>query len=104
MFRRDMVNSFSSYTNSIPEFKQIKLRDGKILSELPVPNKFISKTIKDLNIRNNFEVEIILIKENGSGIENGDNKLIFPSPEYIFKKDDSILIIGSEKKIKQFGG
>jgi len=103
MFRRDMVNSFSSYINSIPEFKQIELRDGKILSELPVPNKFIDKTIKDLNIRNNFEVEIILIKENGSGIENVDNKLIFPSPEYIFKKDDSILIIGSEKKIKQFG-
>lgn len=102
MLRRDMVNSFSSYINSIPEFEQISLRDGKILSEIPIPVEFIDKTLKDINLRKRFGIEVVLIKKGRNGEENEEEKLLFPTPEYQFKKDDSILIIGSHLNVKQF--
>ena len=101
MLRHDMLNSFSSYINLVPEFKQISLRDGKILSEIPVPAEFINKTLKEINIRNRFGIEVILIKPGGEGEENEERELIFPTPEYQFNKDDSILIIGSHQNVKQ---
>ncbi len=101
MLRRDMVNSFSSYIDMLPEFKQISLKSGKILSEIPVPEEFINKTLKEINIRDRFGIQVILIKPKKD--ENFEEKeLIFPTPDYKFVKDDSILIIGSHLNVKQF--
>jgi len=101
MLRRDMVTSFSSYINLIPEYKQISLRDGKILSEIHVPDEFINKTLKEINIRDRYGIEVILIKQGGKDEDNEEKELIFPTPEYEFNKDDSILIIGSHLNVKQ---
>ncbi len=102
MLRRDMVNSFSSYIDMIPEFKQISLRDGKTLSEVPIRSEFINKTLMEINLRSRFGIEVILIKPGAESEENKETGLIFPTPEYRFKKDDSILILGSNINIKKF--
>ncbi len=100
MLRRDMVSSFSSYINSIPKFKKVSLKDGNILSEIPVPDRFSGRSLKELDIRSSFEVEVIMIKQSSEAADIGV-RLIVPRPEYVFKGDETILIIGSNDGIRK---
>lgn len=72
----------------------IKLSDNFDIVEIPVPEKFIQKTIKGLQLRNKFEIEILAIKNPLSGKVN-----IMPSSEYEFQPDDVIIFIGTADSV-----
>ena len=94
IFKRDMVTSVSSYIGSLRKFKRIELMDGHVLGEIEVPGEFVHKTLRELNLRSRFGVEVILIKQ-GYDAEKKEKQKIMPSqPDYRFKFGDSILIMG----------
>ena len=59
---------------------------------------FIGKSIKDINIRAKYGVDVLSIK---SSKKSGLNINAIPNPDYIFKDIDSIVIAGEIKKINQ---
>ncbi len=77
------------------------LSNDTSLIELPVPQKFIYKTLIETRIRSNFNVYIIGIKkvnENGKILET----IIAPAPDYKFEKMDRLLVLGKSKDIENF--
>jgi len=101
VFRRDMVTSVSGYISSLRKFKQVKLMDGQILCEIEVPGKFVNKTLKELNLRNRYGVEVVLIKQNYDKEKNKRHIVITTKPDYRFKFGDSMLIMGSEDSLNR---
>lgn len=99
VFRRDMVTSVSGYISSLRKFKQVELMDGQILCEIEVPGEFVNKTLKELNLRNRYGVEVVLIKQNYDKEKNKRHIVITTKPDYRFKFGDSILIMGSEDSL-----
>ena len=71
-----------SQTNSE---KFVYLGNEMILAELEVPKSFVGKTIRELDARNKYNIEIIMIKKE-------DNDQILSNPEYVFQKNDRIVI------------
>ncbi len=65
------------------------------ITEVMPPKETISKTLKDIKFRNNYELEIVLIK-------HVDNKKIFPTGDYILKKDDVLMVLGSAENIRKY--
>ncbi len=64
------------------------------LIEVKVPLKFVGKTIKELDLRRNYNITALILKRN--------NKVsLITDPNLQFEKDDSIVIVGEEKKIKK---
>ncbi len=94
VLRRDTVSSVSSYIGSLHKLRQIQLVDGQIMSEIEIPGEFVNKTLKELNLRNRFGVEVILIKQNYSKDKKKQNT-IRPDPDYCFQLGDTILVLGS---------
>ena len=102
ILKRDMVTSVSGYISSVQKFKQIELGDGHIMREIEIPGEFVNKTLKELNLRTRFGVEVILIKQNYDADQHENRKIITPHPDYRFQFGDTILIMGTKSSVKMF--
>ncbi len=93
ILRKDMVNSFSGYINSIRKLKQVELMDGQLLCEIEVPGNFINKSLRELKLRDLYNAEVVIIKQNFYTGNKGEQKIITAKPDYRFNRGDSILMI-----------
>ncbi|MDH4218822.1 MAG: TrkA C-terminal domain-containing protein [Candidatus Aminicenantes bacterium] len=58
------------------------------------PNKFISKSLKELDLRNKYGIQIIAIKELIP------EKVIFvPRADFVIKDSDILIMIGEEDQL-----
>ena len=95
--RRDITSSFASKITMQNIDSEVHFMEGYSLTEIPVPKIFVGKTIKDLNIRASYGVDILLIRSN---TEAGSKIKAMPTPDYEFSYNDSIVISGEIGKIK----
>ena len=74
----------------------IQFLEGYTIAEIAPPKTFIGKSIKQLNIRTIYGVDVLSIKTQ----INGEAKITaIPSPDYVIKKDDTIVVAGESKNI-----
>ena len=101
IFKRDMVTSVSSTIASLSKFKRTELFDGQILCEIEVPGAFVHKTLRQLDLRNRFGIEVVLLKQNYDAEKKEKQRVIPPRPDYLFAFGDSILLIGSPDAVEK---
>ena len=100
VLKRDMVSTLSGYVRSIHKLKNVEIIDGQMLSEIEIPGDFVNKTLKELNMRNRYGVEVILIKQSYNAEKGERENLIPPNPDYRFQFGDSILILGPKTALE----
>jgi CIC family chloride channel protein len=103
MLKRDTVSSVSGYISSLHKLNQVQLINGQVMSEIEIPDEFINKTLRELNVRNRFGVEVVLIKQKSKKDEE-EKDIVIPDPDYRFQPGDSILILGTPGKLKNVKG
>lgn len=89
---KDMAHKLAIRCNSERIFDLFELANGYDIIEISVPSKWYGQTIKDLDIRRKFETNILAIKSGGQL-----NPV--PSPDYIFKQEDHILVLGKYDEV-----
>ncbi|MBN1149768.1 TrkA family potassium uptake protein [candidate division WOR-3 bacterium] len=97
---RSLVSSYVS--------KRIPLSEGHSIAEIKIPDSFIGKTLREIEPRTEFKVNVVGIKYliphvNSSG--EREFKEVFddiPSPDEELKEDVFLLIAGSDKNIERF--
>lgn len=88
-------------------FDHIEMSDKYSIIEIQPMNKWIGKTIKDLDIRNKFGVSIIGIKREFAQIdEKGQTKIIndlmiIPPADTEILKKDTLIVIGDKSAIEK---
>ncbi len=78
--------------NSNNIFDFIPLTSEISIYELPVLKEWIGKTIVEVNVRQQYNVSII-------GIKCGTTLNAMPGPNYVFNRDDHIVIIGQASDV-----
>ena len=73
----------------------ISIGSSMYITEVELPKDAVSKTLKDIQFRNRYNLEIVLIKKN-------DNKKIFPKGDYILKKEDKLMVLGTAEDIRTY--
>jgi trk system potassium uptake protein TrkA len=66
---------------------------GSTIAEVKVPASLSGKTIRELDIRQKYNISLLLIKKPGKDVENIWN------PDMILDEGDELTIIGEEKSI-----
>jgi len=94
--RRDIASSFSSQITMKNIDSSVHFMEGVSMTEIAIPKTFIGKSIKELNIRAKYGVEIILIRHN---TKHGSKIKAIPDANYTFSFTDSIVIAGEIGKI-----
>ena len=73
-------------------FDYIELTGGYAIFEVPVLKAWEGKTIAELEVRKRYKINIVAIK-------NDDMLDPTPMPDYRFKADDHILVIGKSRDV-----
>lgn len=86
----------------------IELSEGHSLVQLEAPKKFHGKTIRELDIRNAFAVNIVAIKKrkevgkDAAGRTIWDEKLVdIPRPTDVIDPSDILVVIGEDRDISR---
>ena len=95
--KRNLVEEMSSSIKLLEKHHQIPFLDGYAMAEIPVPLSFVGKTLRDLNIRARFGVNVIMIKRQQDGQEPTE---IMPSPDETIQAGDVLIAVGPEKDLE----
>jgi len=87
--RFDLSTNLATIISEMSQEKHYTIVGDYILTEIDVPNEFIGKSIKELDVRNSYEVEIITIKSFSA---DGAIFDLIPKADYVFKKSDKLII------------
>lgn len=94
--RREITSNLASSITMKEEAPQIHFMEGYSINEISPPKSFIGKSIRELNIRARFGVDVLSVKTK----EKREEKIkAIPSPDYVILKDDTLIIAGEIKNI-----
>ena len=97
IFKRDMARSMVSAVNG--ESAVATAVEDTAVTEIPVPAQFIGRSIRDLDIRKNFGVSVLMVKQSTA---DGQEKLqTTPSADYTFRQDDVMLVMGPNEELRR---
>ena len=93
---KDMAEKLATSLSSRNIMDYLELSPGFSIMELAPSPAFIGKTIKDLQLRNIYGVQIIAIKELIPERMN-----LIPSPDSVIKESDILVVMGSDEDLKK---
>lgn len=103
IFKLDLSGGMHSIMKGVHEERDIEISAGVKLVEVEPPTKYFNRSIKELNIRVLYGLEIIMIRhmvETKDGIK--DRPGILPTADYIIKPGDRLLVLGKDEDIANF--
>ncbi len=86
--------------------ESITLSSGHSLIEVVPPKDFLGRSLKDLNLRARFGVNVIAIKRKIPAInERGENVIKvelndLPSPDQLLTPDDILVVVGQDERLR----
>lgn len=101
IFQEDLTGGFGSIIDSIGEGRTIEVMGGMFIGEIDIRSSWVSKTIKEIDIRNKYFLEILMvhrISEQKDDIKERPGK--FPAPDLVLMPGDKLLVLGSHEAIQ----
>ncbi len=94
--RMDIASNIASSIVMKEDEKEFHFMEGYTIVEISPPKSFIGKSIRELDIRKNYGVDVLSIKIG----KHSDAKVkAIPNPNHVFKEDQTIIIAGEIKNI-----
>ncbi|MCR5690898.1 MAG: TrkA family potassium uptake protein [Eubacterium sp.] len=94
---RDMGIRLGNQLMNGSYFDTIELSENYSIIEYISPDAWNGKTIKDLDVRNKYGVNII-------GVRDGQNIDINPKPDYVLPDDCELVVLGHNNELKKLPG
>lgn len=92
VYAEEFMGEKIAYTVMHPSINEyFNFSDGYCIYDINIPKKFIGKSLKELNLRGKYLINVIAIKDNKGNLD------ITPSPEYTFKENDTLIVLGQNK-------
>ncbi len=93
---RDITSNLASRIMMKDEAPQVRFMEGYSISEIAPPKSFVGKSIRELDIRVKYGVDVLSIKT-----KKGKEEKIkaIPNPEYVITDYDTLIIAGEIKNI-----
>lgn len=76
-------------------FDYTRISSDHAIYETAIPDAWVGHTVVDLSVRQRYHLNILAIRKN-------DRVEPLPSPGYQFKRDERIILLGSEKDVQKF--
>jgi CIC family chloride channel protein len=102
IFLRDMSGELGSSMQKVEETKSVHVVENYYFHEIEAPSPFIGKSLAELNIRNNYSLEAVLIKRQKVKEGKLEDRYIQPKANTVLRLNDKLLIFGNQKNFKQF--
>lgn len=74
----------------------LPLSSGVSIQEIAPPEKFIGKTLKELDLRNKYGIQVIAIRELIP-----ERTIYIPKADFVIKDSDILVVMGEEEKLEK---
>jgi len=94
-------------TNLAMDFKNLEKEDvrevvpGFSLGQVTVPEKFISKKLGDLRLRNVYDIDILMV-ERSAGLDGLPGERVFVHKDFVFNRGDKLIVYGRTLDVVNF--
>lgn len=96
--RQDVTTELAHSVKFLDHAKTLELVNGYSLAEIPCPGSFAGKTIKELDLRARYNVQVIMIKRKGSRQRETS---VVPNPAEPLRADDTLVVVGPARQVER---
>ncbi|WP_321495122.1 TrkA family potassium uptake protein [uncultured Desulfobacter sp.] len=89
---KDMALSMAKKLDNPNLIDYLPFMEGYGLIELAVPEKFVGKSLKQINLTNTYGVQVVAIKDQDAG-----HTRFTPQADHVLNQGDILILLGSEK-------
>jgi len=99
--KHNLTDGLANEIKTIDKTHVSKVAEGYSIVECNVNSTFIGSTLAQLRLRNKYGLEVLMIKQHKSFLDEkiSEPKLIIPDPNYVIKADDILVLFGSDSNI-----
>ncbi len=97
LFKRDMAGSMAAAVAPETDIGPVPAGRDTVVAQVPVPEPFLGKTIRELDIRRRFRASVLMIKRPVR--EGGEELSVLPEPDYQFRPGDVLLVLAPTEEI-----
>ena len=94
--RVELTSNLASSITMKEDVESVHFMEGYSINEINPPKSFIGKSIRELNIRVKFGVDVLSIKTK---TKKGDKINAIPSPDYVISENDTLIVAGEIRNI-----
>ena len=100
----NLADGLSKDLKSIQESTPSTVAAGYSIAEIPVAQEHIGKSLSELKLRNNFGLEVLMIKQPKELFEDTSEKenIIASDPHYSLRENDKLVLFGKDENIERF--
>jgi CIC family chloride channel protein len=98
LVKRNLSNELSGSVHLLERMETIDFIDDYVMSEILVPPSFTNKSIKDIDLRAVYGVQVLMLKRQN---EEGEINQIIPSPNEVLQINDRLVVLGKNKDIEK---
>ena len=91
---KDIAFSMAKKFSSNNVFDYIEISDDYAIYETPIAPSWKNKTILEVNVRKNYNINIVAVKVE-------EELITSPGPDFVFEEGQHIIWIGSKKDLKK---
>ena len=101
--KENLASGLAKELKTINRGTPTKVASGYSIMEVSLPDTFLGKSLSELKLRNNFGLEVLMIKHLKDIFENRQEpEIVTPDPHYKLKLSDRLIVFGEDKKLQEF--
>ena len=101
--KENLASGLAKELKTINRGTPTKVASGYSIMEVSLPDTFLGKSLSELKLRNNFGLEVLMIKHLKDIFGNRQEpEIVTPDPHYKLKLSDRLIVFGEDKKLKEF--
>jgi CIC family chloride channel protein len=101
VFNRDMVGETAGLMVTAERARSVSLGDEVLMMELEVPSRFVGMTLKELDLRRKYDVQVMLVRRRvRDGIAPRIRREI-PGPDFQLGQGDVMLLLGGRESLER---
>lgn len=89
----DMAEKVAFELANTKILSHMEFAEGHSTDEIPVPGSWIGKSLRELDIRNNFKVNVVAVK-------HGESVTMVTDPDEKFRAGDFLVVAGKTERIR----
>lgn len=98
----NLADTFATELKTIEKRERSKVTDGYSIMVISPRPDFVGKTLAELNIRNRFGLEILMIKKSPAPYSTDtEGEIIQPTGSYVVHEGDNLYIFGKDEKLNK---
>ena len=100
IFQRDLAGEVLEGVRASDRLPLVPLVEGYFMGQLEVPGAFLGRSLRELDLRAAYDVQVVLIRRPATGKDPAASVSMVPSPDERLRRGDVLVVVGKEDSLR----